>query len=140
MLDKVSKKLDSEDKFDVTGKNIANKLRDLSGETALMAEKFISDILFEAALGRISRNTKMTLSDNNNQQPSAQQINSNNGFQPPAEQINSNNGCQPPAQQINSNNGCQPPAQEMNSNNGFNFYHQNVGTYFSTIRPEHINL
>ncbi|XP_074030039.1 uncharacterized protein [Leptinotarsa decemlineata] len=41
VLEKVSRKLDSDDKFSVTGKNIANKLRELSGETALIAEKFI---------------------------------------------------------------------------------------------------
>lgn len=64
VLEKVNAKLDiSEDKFDVAGKNIANKLRDLPREAALMADKLISDVLFEAALGNITRNTKMSLTN-----------------------------------------------------------------------------
>lgn len=63
----------------MTGKNVANKLRDLPREAALMAEKFISDILFEAALGNIIRSTKMTLSNN---EPSQQQSATNPYIQP----------------------------------------------------------
>lgn len=47
----------------MVGKNVSNKLRDLPPDAALMAEKFISDILFEAALGNISRHTKMSLTE-----------------------------------------------------------------------------
>ncbi|CAH1997081.1 unnamed protein product [Acanthoscelides obtectus] len=61
VVEKINRKLDNEDRFDVAGKHIANKLRDLSKESALVAEKFISDILFEAALGNISRYTEMSL-------------------------------------------------------------------------------
>lgn len=60
----MNRKLDdeNEDEFDVVGKNVAYKLRKLSKETAAMAEKFIMDVLFEAHLGNINRQSKMTIS------------------------------------------------------------------------------
>lgn len=67
VLGKVCEKLDiKEDKFDIIGKNIACKLRDLPLEVALFAEKFIMDILFEGAMGNITRNSRLNLYD---QQP-----------------------------------------------------------------------
>lgn len=51
---KVSQQLNSvDDNFDISGKNIANKLRALPPETAIVTEKLIGDILFEAQMGRV---------------------------------------------------------------------------------------
>lgn len=52
-----------EDKFDVIGKNIAYKLRDLSPDVSLVAEKLISDILYEAAVGNISKHSRINIFD-----------------------------------------------------------------------------
>lgn len=68
VLRKVSEQLDaaSEDKFDITAKHFANKLRSLSPETAIVTEKLMSDILFEAQMGNVGRHTKVVLE---NKQP-----------------------------------------------------------------------
>lgn len=69
VLNKVKAKLDmQEDSFDIVGKNVASKLRNLPPDAALMADKLISDILFEAALGNITKQTKMSLTNNDNHQ------------------------------------------------------------------------
>lgn len=65
VLKKVDQKLDqSDDEFDIIGRNFANKLRKLPKEAAMMAEKFMTDIIFEAQLGNIDRNTKLNLYKN----------------------------------------------------------------------------
>ncbi|XP_050316413.1 uncharacterized protein LOC126750740 [Anthonomus grandis grandis] len=60
----VHKKLkneDAEDEFAVVGKNVAYKLRKLSKETAMVAEKLIMDLLFEAQLGNIEKSSEITI-------------------------------------------------------------------------------
>ncbi|KAG8318594.1 hypothetical protein J6590_001715, partial [Homalodisca vitripennis] len=55
----VGKKLESlqaEDAFQVFGKHVANKLRDVSTSQNAIAQKLISDVLFEAELGTLTRN------------------------------------------------------------------------------------
>ncbi len=49
----------NEDAFDIFGKNIAFKLRTLPRETKLYTEKLINDLLFEAEMGNVNRNTKI---------------------------------------------------------------------------------
>lgn len=60
----MDRKLDeeNEDEFDVIGKNIAYKLRKLSKETAVVTEKLLMDVLFEAHVGNINRQSKVTIS------------------------------------------------------------------------------
>ncbi|VEN45909.1 unnamed protein product, partial [Callosobruchus maculatus] len=60
MLYKIITKLDNEeDEFDVTGKHIGNKLRHLSRDQRIHAEKIIMDVLYEAELGTLNRGSKL---------------------------------------------------------------------------------
>ncbi|KAG8337730.1 hypothetical protein J6590_015392 [Homalodisca vitripennis] len=55
----VGKKLESlqaEDAFQIFGKHVANKLRDISTSQNNIAQKLISDVLFKAELGTLTRN------------------------------------------------------------------------------------
>jgi hypothetical protein len=52
----------TEDELHFVGQKVANKLRKLFTDTATIAEKFIMDILFEAQLGNINRNSKLNIS------------------------------------------------------------------------------
>ncbi|XP_044750072.1 uncharacterized protein LOC123310586 [Coccinella septempunctata] len=63
VLKKVSQQLSSaeEDKFETSAKNFANKLRSLSPQTAIVTEKLLSDVLFEAQMGNVGRHTKVVL-------------------------------------------------------------------------------
>lgn len=65
ILEKVSHQLDyvKEDKFDIIGKNIANKLRELPSNIATVTEKLLNDIAFEAQMGNITRQTKVILQE-----------------------------------------------------------------------------
>ncbi|GFO42858.1 protein stand still [Plakobranchus ocellatus] len=49
-----------EDAFDYFGKTMAHKLRDLPREQQIFAEKLCSDVMFEAALGRLSINSTIS--------------------------------------------------------------------------------
>lgn len=51
----------TEDEFDIVGKNIANKLRRLPSKTAVVTEKLVMDILFEAFLGNINKYSKINI-------------------------------------------------------------------------------
>jgi hypothetical protein len=58
LLALVNEKLSStrgEDGFDIIGKNVAEKLRNLPPQMKLFAEKVINDCLFEAELGTLNR-------------------------------------------------------------------------------------
>lgn len=58
----VGKKLDSlqaEDAFQVFGKHVANKLRNVHSQQNTFAEKLISDILFEEEMGSLTRHFKI---------------------------------------------------------------------------------
>ena len=48
--------LQAEDAFQVFGKHVANKLRDVPSSQNAIAQKLISDVLFEAELGTLTRN------------------------------------------------------------------------------------
>lgn len=52
-----------EDTFDIIGKNIANKLRELPSDIATVTEKLLNDIAFEAQMGNITRQTKVILQE-----------------------------------------------------------------------------
>lgn len=74
VLEKLNKQLDaSEDKFDFIGKTLAYKLRELPQETAVVTEKLINDIIFEATIGNINKYTKVNIYDSR-QGPSNQQM------------------------------------------------------------------
>ncbi|XP_052872543.1 uncharacterized protein LOC128277965 [Anopheles cruzii] len=51
--------LENEDDFQVFGKYVANKLRNVSGEQCIIAQKLISDVLFEAEMGSLTRKFRM---------------------------------------------------------------------------------
>ncbi|KAL1488693.1 hypothetical protein ABEB36_014492 [Hypothenemus hampei] len=69
VLQKISSQLDSTDgaNFDTSAKNIANELRTLSPETAIITEKLLTDILFEAQMGSITKHTELILQDTRSQ-------------------------------------------------------------------------
>lgn len=48
-----------EDRFDVFGRNVAQKLRTLSNDQRIYAEKVINEALFEAELGCLTRNASV---------------------------------------------------------------------------------
>lgn len=55
----VGRKLESlqaDDAFTVFGKHVANKLRGVTSSQNAIAQKLISDVLFEAELGALTRN------------------------------------------------------------------------------------
>ena len=47
--------LGKEDMFEITGKNVSSKLRILTMEQKIIAEKLINDVLYEAQLGSLTR-------------------------------------------------------------------------------------
>jgi len=51
--------LGKEDMFEITGKNVASKLRILTEEQRIIAEKLINDVLYEAQLGSLTRNSRL---------------------------------------------------------------------------------
>jgi hypothetical protein len=51
--------LGKEDMFEITGKNVASELRILTKEQRIIAEKLISDVLNEAQLGSLTRNSRL---------------------------------------------------------------------------------
>ncbi|CAH1955462.1 unnamed protein product [Acanthoscelides obtectus] len=50
----------ADDRFDIVGKNVAMKLRDLTNDQRRLAEKFINDVLFEAEGGTLTPHHKLT--------------------------------------------------------------------------------
>jgi hypothetical protein len=55
--------LGKEDMFNITGKNVASKLRILTKEQRIIAEKLINDVLYEAQLGTLTRNSRLILNE-----------------------------------------------------------------------------
>ena len=51
--------LGKEDIFETTGKNVVSKLRILTNKQRIVAEKLISDVLYEAQLGSLTRNSRL---------------------------------------------------------------------------------
>jgi hypothetical protein len=49
------------DMFEITGKNVASKLRILTKEQRIIAEKLINNVLYEAQLGTLARNSRLIL-------------------------------------------------------------------------------
>lgn len=73
----VNEKLSScrrEDEYDIIGKNVAQKLRQLPSQMKVFAEKLINDSLFEAQLGNLNRYAFISVP-----QP-LQSMQSNNGY------------------------------------------------------------
>ncbi|KAL1513132.1 hypothetical protein ABEB36_002592 [Hypothenemus hampei] len=52
-----------EDEFNVSGKNIANKLRNLPPDVAIVTEKLLMDVLFEAHLGNITQHSRISINN-----------------------------------------------------------------------------
>jgi hypothetical protein len=52
-----------EDMFEITGKNVASKLRILTKEQRIIAEKLINDVLYEAQLGNLKRNSRLIVNE-----------------------------------------------------------------------------
>lgn len=48
-----------EDEFDAIGRNVAAKLRNMRLDQRIIAEKLLSDILFEAQLGNLHRDSNI---------------------------------------------------------------------------------
>ena len=57
------KGLGKEDMIEITGKNVASKLRILTKEQRIMAEKLINDVLYEAQLGSLTRNSRLIVKE-----------------------------------------------------------------------------
>jgi hypothetical protein len=53
--------LGKEDMFEITGKNVASKLRILAEEQRITAEKLINDVLHEAQLGSLTINSRLSM-------------------------------------------------------------------------------
>jgi len=53
--------LGKENMFEITGKNVASKLRILTKEQRIIAEKLINDVLYEALVGSFTRNSRLSL-------------------------------------------------------------------------------
>lgn len=49
----------NDDVFNIFGKHVAAKLRTLPKQTKLYTEKLINDLLFEAEMGNVDKNTKI---------------------------------------------------------------------------------
>lgn len=47
------------DEFDAIGKNVAAKLRNMRIDQRIIAEKLLNDILFEAQLGNLQRDSSI---------------------------------------------------------------------------------
>lgn len=81
----------ADDRFDIYGKNVAMKLRDLSSEQRRMAEKFMNDVLFEAEGGNLTMFHKFAYQPPSHHSPVS--INPPNNFQTmysPGHTVNSN--------------------------------------------------
>ena len=48
-----------EDEFDIVGKNVATKLRKMTADMQLLAEKLITDVLFQGLSGKLTTNTEL---------------------------------------------------------------------------------
>jgi len=55
--------LGKEDVFEITRKNMASKLRILTKEQRIIAEKLINDVLYEAHLGSLTRNSRLIVNE-----------------------------------------------------------------------------
>jgi hypothetical protein len=55
--------LGKEDMFEITGKNVASKLRILTKEQRIIAEKLIYDVLYEAQLDTLARNSRIIFNE-----------------------------------------------------------------------------
>lgn len=58
-----------DDCFDVFGKNVAMKLRDLSNSQRVLAENLINDILFEAEMNNLTISHRLVLQNQQNHGP-----------------------------------------------------------------------
>ena len=48
-----------EDEFDIVGKNVATKLRKMTADMQLLAEKLINDVLYQGLSGKLTTNTEL---------------------------------------------------------------------------------
>jgi hypothetical protein len=55
--------LGKEDMIEITGKNVASKLRILTMEQRIIAEKLINYVLYEAQLGGLTRNLRLIINE-----------------------------------------------------------------------------
>lgn len=83
ILEKIGDRLEvfnkTEDRYDIAGKNFAAKLRELPNNQRIYAEKLINDVLFEAELSNLNRNSSVNIQlvqprSNNNETHSMPQI------------------------------------------------------------------
>lgn len=52
-----------EDEFDIVGRNVASKLRKMTPNMQVIAEKLINDVLYEGQIGLLKPHTKITTTD-----------------------------------------------------------------------------
>lgn len=50
-----------EDEYDAIGRNVAAKLRNMRLDQRIIAEKLVNDILFEAQLGNLHRDSSINV-------------------------------------------------------------------------------
>lgn len=65
----------NDDPCNIFGKNVAAKLKILPRETRIYTEKLINDILFEAELGNVNKNTKIITDTNDSRDQTVSQLN-----------------------------------------------------------------
>lgn len=56
----------AEDRYDMIGRNVATKLREIPNKQRIFAEKLINDVLFEAELGSLNRNYVLSVNNSGN--------------------------------------------------------------------------
>lgn len=59
LVERLRSSFNKDDQFAIFGKNVAAKLKVLPKETRLYTEKLINDLLFQAEMGNITKNTRI---------------------------------------------------------------------------------
>ena len=72
--------LGNEGMFEMIGKYVASKLRILTKEQKIIAEKLINDVLYEAKLGSLTRNSRIIF--NEPYRYTSAMVHSHNGTEP----------------------------------------------------------
>lgn len=140
ILQKVEKQLDAQcndDAFDISGKNIAHKLRSLPPDTAVVTEKLIMDILFEAHLGKVDKDSTVKIINQVNRSMDFSQAGGIYRYQQPAaaQQQFQYSQVPLPRQEILDTQGF----YEIHNNNNHNNVNEcrvNTSSYFSTFTDD----
>ncbi|XP_072389728.1 uncharacterized protein [Diabrotica undecimpunctata] len=89
MFSLISQRLsEKEDEFDVFGKNVSNKLRTMTAQQQILAQKLINDVIFCGQMEQLSLNSQISvqhaISTNPHTTTSSHQVSNTQQFQPEA--------------------------------------------------------